>query len=319
MNCPKCGLPVEPGTAFCTNCGQAINVQEQSPPPTSPAPAASAKPARSGRNMLPIIAVIAVVAVVAIAAIALALGGGGSKAGDDGITNSNSHLSMTVNSANGYLSTEPYAQADEGNLLVMIYANLTNRDSTSKWISPFYLKLTCSDDIAYETSMMVDTFDSTQLSKNEKMDMYAAFEIPEGVTPKALTYDDGTNSITVDLPSGFADLTLPVYVNLEVVSITDADSGYISFQPEEGNKFVNVTVKLTNLMGKLLDTEIYHFKLATADGQVHNPTIWVNPIIPDGLQPGAQATMVIPFEISVDTTPTQLQYNNFMSRTNVNI
>ncbi len=319
MKCPKCGLPVEPGTAFCTNCGQALKVPEQSPQPTSPAPNASVKPAKGGRNMLPIIAVIAVVAVVVIAAIALALGGGGSKAGGDGITNSNSHLTMTVNSAKGFLSTEPYAQADEGNILVMVYANLTNRDSTPKWISPFYLKLTCSDDIDYETSMLIDTFDSTELSRNEKMDMYAAFEIPEGVTPKALTYDDGTNSITVDLPSGFADLTLPVYVNVEIVSITDADSGYITFQPDEGNKFVNVTVKLTNLMGKLLDTEVYHYKLATADGQVHNPTYKVTPSITDGLQPGAQATLVIPFEISLDTTPTQLLYNDYISRVNVTV
>jgi len=103
------------------------------------------------------------------------------------------------------------------------------------------------------------------------------------------------------------------------VSITDADSGYITFQPDEGNKFVNVTVKLTNLMGKLLDTEVYHYKLATADGQVHNPTYKVTPSITDGLQPGAQATLVIPFEISLDTTPTQLLYNDYISRVNVTV
>jgi hypothetical protein len=315
MNCSKCGLPTGPNVAFCTNCGQAVVSTDQTPPAQNAPP----KPSKNSKKTIMIVAVIAVVAVVAIAAIALALGGGGSKAGDEGITASNSNLSLTVNSAKGFLSTEPYAQADDGNILVMVYANLTNKDSTSKWITSFYLKLTGSDNIDYEASMLVDSSDSTELSRNEKMDMYAAFEIPEGVTPKALTYDDGTDSITVNLPSGFVDLTLPVYVNVEIVSITDADSGYVTFQPEEGNKFVNVTVKLTNLMGTVLDTEVYHYKLATADGQVHNPTYWVTPIITDGLQPGAQATLVIPFEISLDTTPTQLLYDDYISRATVTV
>ncbi|MBO4338417.1 MAG: zinc ribbon domain-containing protein [Clostridia bacterium] len=35
MNCPKCGAPVAPGTAFCSNCGASVSAPAPAPQPVA--------------------------------------------------------------------------------------------------------------------------------------------------------------------------------------------------------------------------------------------------------------------------------------------
>lgn len=328
MNCPRCGTPTNPGVAFCPNCGLALNAPVQPVqqiPPAQYAPPMAAKK-KSDKTLL-IVAVIVIIVIVVIAAAAAAMGGSNTSTNNSNNNNNsnnsntatNTQLTMTVSNIKGYHPQTQYVQADDGNILVMVYANLTNNGAMTMYVSPIYLDLTCSDGNKYSWSYKGDYSTSDYLAHGRTMALYCAFEIPEGVTPTVLKYDDSTDSIGVAISSSIVDLKIHQYATITSVSVSDASSGNIYITPDAGNKYVNVTLTLTNQMSSKLTLSPYYFTLETADGQTHDFTYDVNYVVPDGLQSGASSTIIVAFEISQSTTTTKLVYDDNINKLTVSL
>jgi hypothetical protein len=287
-----------------------------------PAPYASV-PAKKSNKALLIVAVIAVVVIVIVAAAAALAGNKSStnNSNNSGANNNNansntatnSQIGMTVSSLRGYHSQEMYVQASEGNILVMVYANITNKGVMLMYVSPVYLTLKCSDGNSYSWSYKGDYFASKYLGSGESMAIYCTFEIPANVIPTTLRFDDSVDSINVAISTNIIDLTIHQYVTITNVSVSDTTSGNQFITPDAGNKFVKVTLTLKNELSSELTLYTSYFKLYTSDGLTHDVTYLVDYTVPDGLQPGASATIVVAFEISQSTTPTKLLYNDYIN------
>jgi hypothetical protein len=319
--CPSCGAAVKPSTVFCPNCGANVNQpsapvqQPQYTPPPQPVYAPVAPPKKS-KNLL-IIAVIAVVAIVIIAIAAIALAGNNSGSSNDNNdnnsngTNSNDQLAMTVSSVKGYHSTSMISQPVAGNYLVIAYANITNKGVMTMVISPIYMKMVGSNDVEYSYSYDVDTFMPDSLASDRTMAIYCGFELPKGVTPKTLKYDDSTDKISVTIPSSVMDLTVPEFVKITLVGATNPATG--PYPADAGNKYVTVTVEFTNLQSTEVTLNPLYFTLKTADGLTHDTDFAISPTVPDGLQGGANATMSVSYQVASGTTLTELVYDDYVS------
>lgn len=314
MNCPKCGAPTKPGAGFCPNCGASLAAAM----PMAPSLSAKKKP-----NMLLIVAVIAVVAIVLIAA-AAALSGGSTKATDNNNTNtntdntaSNSQLAMSVSNIQAYHPTTLYAQADAGNILVYVYGNITNKGAMSMYVSPLSFYLIGSDGVSYTYTWLLDSFTSAYLDHDKSMAFYCGFEIPAGVTPKTIKYDDKTDSISVSVTSAIMDLNYPQYVDITDATFATVTSDNPYITPDAGNEFVQVTMTFKSKMPSSLTMNPFYFTLETSDGQTHDVTYSIDPVVPDGLQPGASATIKLTYEISESAHPTKLMYDDFINRVTV--
>jgi hypothetical protein len=280
-------------------------------------------PPKKSKNLL-IIAVIAVVAIVIIAIATIALAGNNSGSSNDNNTdqngtNSNDQLAMTVNSVRGYKSTNMFMQPEDGNQHVMVYANLTNKGLTTMWVSVIYLTLTDSNGGEHDLTLLVDVSTSNNLESDRTMALYCGFEIPKTATPKTLTYDDGTDKISVTIPSSIVNLVVPDFVKMTLVGVAPASSGNEFLTPDAGNEYVNVTVKFTNLMGESMTLSVFDFTLKTDDGLTHDVTYDVDQTIPDGVQAGANTTLVLPFEIAISAAATELVYDDGVSVINITL
>ncbi|MDW5563598.1 MAG: DUF4352 domain-containing protein [Methanomassiliicoccus sp.] len=270
-----------------------------------------------------IIGVVAAVVVLLIAAVAASLGGN-TKAtdknnGSSDNTASNSQLAMTVSRIRGHHSADMMDQAADGNIIVMAYANITNNGATSTLVSALYLTLTCSDGKNYTTSWKGDTFTALRLDHAKSTAIYCAFEIPVGVTPTSLKFDDHTDSIIVPVTSSIIDLSYPQFAEISRVTHTDplVYSPYIL--PAAGNKYVQVTLILKNDLATTLTLYGSYFKLETSDGQTHDITYSVSPMMPDDMQSGASAIIQVNFEVSQSSTPTKLLYDDYVNTVTVNL
>lgn len=302
----------------------------QAPPVAPPLAKVKKKP-----NAALIIVVIVVVIVLLITAVALA-GGGNTKANNSGsvntdndgsttptnngntdttdttstATNSNSQITMSVSDVQAHHSTDMFDQAADGNILVIVYANITNNGVLPMYVSPLDFFLICSDGNSYSYSWKLDSFSSAELDHGKSMAIYCAFEIPQGITPKTLKYDDSTDSISVAISSSIIDLTYPQYVSITGASYAVVDSGNPYLTPSAGNEFVQVTMTFKSNMPTTLTMSTYDFTLETSDGQTHHITYYVDPVIPDGLQYGASTTLKLTFEVSQSSMPTKLVYDD---------
>ncbi len=317
MNCPRCGLPTRDGATFCANCGASLNMVQPIAPPYQPVDMMPPMAAKKSNKLL-IVAVIAVVAIVIIAAAVVMTNGNkaspngtnGGSSNNDVNAATNTQLTLAVSSIKGYHSQTAYLQPKAGNMMVMVYANLTNNGAMSMYVSPVYMDLVCSDGITYSWSYTGDHSASDYLKHGNTMSIYCPFEIPKGVTPTTLKYDDNVDSISVTISSGIMDLTMPQYATITGVSVSDASPSSEYSTPDAGNKFVKVTLTLTNMLSSKLTLSPYYFTMETADGQTHDLSYEVDYTVPDGLQGGASSTVTIGYEISQSTTPTKLFFDD---------
>jgi hypothetical protein len=322
--CPSCGTQVNPEATFCANCGTPMN-QAPLPPsgPVQPAPPPvyAAPPPKGASKKWLIIAVVAVVAIVIIAAVALALSGGSSgdtnNNNNSNGSNSNSQLAMTISGVNGYRSDNMFMQPDEGNYFVIAYANLTNKGASTMYVSPISVTMIGSDGKSYEYTWMVDSFDSGNLSPDHTAPIWCGFELPKGVTPATLKYDDDIDNISVNIPSSLMNLTVQEFMKITLVSVTDPATG--SFPADPGNKYVTVTIEVTNLRSVELTLNPLYFTLMTTDGLTHDPSYAISPTVPDGLQGGAKATMSVSFEVASGTSPNALVFDDGVSVITINL
>lgn len=269
------------------------------------------------KKMLAIVAILLIVVV----AIAAALSGGDTAAKDDGDksdtlpdnTAANSKLAMSVSNIKAHHPTESIRQAADGNILIYVYGNITNKGIWSMFVSSLDFSLIGSDGIAYTYTVKLDSFTSASLAKGKSMAYYCGFEIPSGVTPKTIKFENGDSSISVNVKDSIIDLTYPQYVEISGISYETVESGNPYLVPDPGNRFVQVSMTLQSKMPKSLDLNPLYFTLETSDGLSHDYSYAITPVIPDGIQPGASTIIKVTFEISESAEPTKLIYDDHVN------
>jgi hypothetical protein len=78
---------------------------------------------------------------------------------------------------------------------------------------------------------------------------------------------------------------------------------------DAGEHFVLVKFNLTNKMSSSGSAPALFWKLYTSDGQISTVSFMTGNTVPDGVQGGATASFIIPFEVADGATPTKLVYN----------
>lgn len=107
---------------------------------------------------------------------------------------------------------------------------------------------------------------------------------------------------------------LRVVVSDVAVGTQQAAVGVDTFLPlDNGSHFVTVFFNVTNKMNVAGTGPALWWSLYTSDGQIHTITFNAANITPDGLQAGATAAYVLPFEVADGATPTKLVYNGVTS------
>jgi hypothetical protein len=320
MICPKCGTVNDDANGFCINCAMPLNAQPpaggQQPNPAphliyATPPAAPQR--KSSRNKLIVIAVIAVVAVLIIAGIA-AVAVIGTKSGNNGSIFGK--VSMTASSARPYTSLESMNQPTSGNQFVMIYLNVTNGMSSDISLNPYYFKLKGSDGLSYTYAVLTDYSMATTIAAGSTAPVMIGFQMPLTVTPSSIDFSDilATHTCSSSLTSVWS--TTPIVqaaqVTLTGLSYTSATSGNPYITPSAANRYINVTVTVTNLKTTSLTLSSSIFTISTSDGLTADGKYLPSfPTMPTGLQGGASVTVHIAFEISTSATPVSLEYNYF--------
>ena len=315
--CPKCGTHNQPGSSFCEKCGSPLLDQSSGEIP-SPTPykiygAPLPTPPRKNKNKNLIIGVaLVIVLVVVIGAIAAVVLNGNS---DDG-GSIFGDTSMTVSKVRPYTSFSSLWQPEDGKQYVIVYLNYTNGYSSDVNLNPYYFNLIGSDGLSYSYTWGVDNNMSDYALSGTTSPVVIAFEIPSTVTPASIEFAGvyTMHSCSVSLTSAWSTTPIlgPTDAALNSVSYSETISGYPYITPEIGNRFINVTVTITNLKSSELSLAGFDFTLYTSDGLTHNPTYLPDmPDVPSGLQAGVSATIYLGFEISEAAEPTMLEFDDW--------
>ena len=315
--CPRCGTQISSPTSFCPNCGIQLAAQVQQPrqyvPPT-PQPQLPAK--KSNATTYAVIAIVAIVIVAMIAVVALYGTGFGGNTSDnnDGesnndIVNTDRPVGMVISSVRGYASTNSFSQPNEGNIFMKIAFNITNNAGTEINLNPNYFSILGSDGATYQYSWYVDYTMPDGLANKATTAIVLGFEIPKGMSPASLKFDDYYREKSVSVPSSAIDLTVPEIVHIEVVSM-NYSSGEGYYHPDDGNKYVVFEVKFTNKMDITIDRYRLYFDLLTSDGISHELEYGFYYGLPDGIQAGATVNYTFSFEIAESSSPTKLIYDS---------
>ncbi len=322
--CPRCGEVNDAAQGqFCRRCGSPLNssyVDSQRTPIYIPHK--SSYKIKTGEVVFAVLAIIVTIVVLfAIFAYPSLFSGDGDDGGDGGIDdNGGSTLSttyLTVSDAAPYESYQSYTQPDEGNRYVAIYMNFTNQASSNVGLNPFYFSITCSNNNVYSHCWKLDNLMSDTALPSTTTAIRIYFEIPESVTPLSINFE-GLNP-RYDCSSSLTNVwtNSPIHgpraVSLQSLSYSHFTDYSDIGAPELGNKYILVTVTVTNLMTTAVSINQYNFKVITVNGLIHYPTYRVNSGTsewPDGLQPGASITLSVGFEIRENDSPAQFKFES---------
>jgi len=223
-------------------------------------------------------------------------------------------VTLEPSSARPLASTSLFTP-DAGNWFIRVDLTITNGAGSEISLSPYDFELVGSDGLTYSYSWKTDNSMADGVSPGLTAPITIGFEVPNGVTAVTLKYsplqDEYASSCSL---SGVwvNDVVYPTHVvTLGTPSYQVVSSSNSYVYPDDGNKFVQVSVKVTNVGTVTLSLNPYYFKLSTLDGLEHDYTWRLDYDIPDGLQVGASYTINICYEISETSTPTSLKFDNY--------
>jgi hypothetical protein len=270
-------------------------------------------PAKKKKTLM-IVAVVVILLVVIAAIAAAVVMSSASNNGNNG-GSIFGKVSMTASSARPYVTNDALWQPANGMRYVMVSLNISNGLISEIPLNPIYFKLTGSDGISYTYSWLIDYNMASAVAAGGKEPVTIYFLVPVGVTASSIDYSDlfSTHTCSASLTSVWSStaITEPAKVLLTGLSYQVTASGNPYITPDAGNRFINVTVKVTNLETTTLTLSSYYFEVNTADGLVHSSTYLPNtPAVPSGLQAGASLVLNVAFEISQTSEPTILTFNN---------
>ena len=323
MICPKCGTANDNANAFCINCAQPLNAPlaatYQQPVYQQPVYQQPQAPQQKSRKKLIMIAVVVVIAIVVIAAIAVAAMSGAKTNGDSNGSIFGS-VTITPTSSRPYYMVNPYLQPASGDKVVVLTFTVNNGKSATIYTNPFYYQLTGSDGLVYSLSYLGNYSAPTDILGGKSAVVSVSFEIPNSVTPASLAYDDGLgDSCKANFASVWSSNIImpPDYLHLSAASYAATSSGSVYITPSAGDKFISVTVTITNKDTVTHTLSEFDFTLSTSDGLTHDVTYLISNDLPTGLQAGSSVTVHMPFEISSSSTPTTMEYNDMSSLSTV--
>ncbi len=312
IKCPQCGtINDDAAGQFCKQCGSSLH------PPFGVATTLPSgyhpSSARRKRNLM-IATVVAVAVLVVVVAIAVSL----TIDSDNGSSFSGTY--MEVSKVAPFTSFKSFVQPDEGNRFVVVYMNFTNEYSSDIDLNPFYFSLICANSMAYTHSWEIEYVMSDTAPAESTTPVVIYFEIPISTSPSTVQYD-GVYSMydcSAETTSAWTNTPIlgPTSAHLSDISysvVTDYDP---YFPPAEGNRYINITVRITNLLTTTLDLNPFYFELSTSQGLVHEYSAWVDtPSLPEGLQSGSSTIVSIGFEIGLYEEPTLLTFddNNYFT------
>jgi len=85
------------------------------------------------------------------------------------------------------------------------------------------------------------------------------------------------------------------------------------FSPSAGNRFVQLTVTMTNNERSTITLSPFEFHILAGDGSSYDYAMLIDNTVPSGLAAGSTATFSITFEVPTDKTPTKLTYQALLS------
>ena len=176
--CQRCGTPLDPGSQYCSGCGERVGNASggvtAAPPPYAVAPGA-------GRSRTPlIVAIVVVVLVVVLALGALALWNGQDRSTGSGVS-----LSMVdmVDPAEGTLPADP------GNRYVQVIVTFANEAGGDVALEPSDFQLLGDDGSYYAHSEYATADMPSVVTKGGSATLTLGFELPETVRPVKIVYN----------------------------------------------------------------------------------------------------------------------------------
>jgi hypothetical protein len=228
----------------------------------------------------------------------------------------NDKVTMVPSSVRPWISNT-ILQPETGNQFVLVYLNVTNGLADYVSLNPYYFELTCANSLSYSYSWSVDYSMADAIAPGGTAPVSIGFEIPNNTIPSTIAFYDYVHSSSCSLTSVWDTTPIlpPVYVTLgtPTYAVTYDDL----WTPDAGNRFILVTVSMTNTGDSSLVLNPFYFSLSTSDGLDHDYTYMVDYDVPDGLQAGATYTIKLGFEISQTANPVSLRFDDYENHVTV--
>jgi hypothetical protein len=137
--------------------------------------------------------------------------------------------------------------------------------------------------------------------------------MPISVTPSTMTFTNGLfdkPSVTLTGVWSSTPVQQPSQIALKGISYSAANSGNIYYVPDSGDRFINMTVTVTNARNASVTLNPFSFTIDGSDGSTYSKYVMLDDNVPDGLQAGASATVTIGYMIPTGTVPQALEYKD---------